>query len=72
MPKIYRVRNPVERTQWFSASHPQARKILLEHGENATLEMLEYQYKWQLVIMINEAYLEGRDDGAKEVLAECS
>jgi hypothetical protein len=71
MPKIYRVRNPVERTQWFSASHPQARKILLEHGEYATLETLEYEYKWQLVVMMNEAYLEGRDDGAKE-MAECS
>ena len=71
MPMIYRVRNPVENTQWFSASHPQARKILLEQGENATLEMLEYQYKWQLVVMMNEAYLEGRDDGVKE-LEECS
>ena len=71
MPMIYRVRNPVEKTQWFSASHPQARKILLEHGENATLETLEYTYKWQLVVMMNEAYLVGRDDGAKEI-AECS
>ena len=71
MPMIYRVRNPVENTQWFSASQPQARKILLEHGENARLEVLEYPYKWQLVVMMNEAYLEGRDDGVKE-LEECS
>lgn len=71
MPMIYKVRNELERTQWFSASHPQARKILLEQGENATLETLEYTYKWQLVVMMNEAYLVGRDDGAKE-LEECS
>jgi hypothetical protein len=71
MPMIYRVRNPMENTQWFSASHPQARKIQMEQGENAALETLEYQYKWQLVVMMNEAYLEGRDDGAKEI-AECS
>lgn len=71
MPMIYKVRNAKDNTQWFTASHPQARKILLEHGDDATLEMLEYQYKWQLVVMMNEAYLVGRDDAAKE-LAECS
>ena len=71
MPMIYKVRDPVTKNQWFTASHPQARKILLEQGENATLETLEYTYKWQLVVMMNEAYLVGRDDGAKE-LEECS
>ena len=67
MPMIYKVRNPVENTQWFTASHPQARKILLEQGEFATLEILEYQYKWQLVVMMNNAYDEGRHDEAKEL-----
>jgi hypothetical protein len=62
MPMIYKVRDPVKKKQWFSASHPQARKMLLEQGENATLEQLEYQYKWQLVVMLNTAYSEGRGD----------
>ena len=71
MPMIYKVRNPVDNTQWFSASHPQARKIQMEQGEFATLDIIEYQYKWQLVVLMNEAYLLGRDDAGKE-LAECS
>ena len=37
MPMIYKVRDPVKKKQWFSASHPQARKMLLEQGENCLL-----------------------------------
>lgn len=62
MPMIYKVRDPVSRNQWFTASHPQARKIRLEQGEHTTLEMLEYTYKWQLVVMMNDAYADGRHD----------
>lgn len=62
MPMIYKVRDPVTKNQWFTASHPQARKVMMEIGENATLEMLEYHYKWQLVVMMNAAYGDGRDD----------
>jgi len=62
MPMIFRVRNLKEKRQWFTASHPQARKIMLEQGECARLDKLEYQYKWQLVVMLNTAYQEGRGD----------
>ena len=62
MPIIYKVRNDREKTQWFVTSHPQARKIMLEQGEYARLEKLEYKYKWQLVVMLSTAYNEGRDD----------
>jgi hypothetical protein len=67
MPMIYKVRDPLTNTQWFAASHPQARKIQMEQGESATLEMLEYQYKWQLVVMINAAYADGRDDVSRSL-----
>jgi len=63
---IYKVRDPVTKNQWFTASHPQARKILLEQGDPATLEMMEYQYKWQLVVMMNDAYADGKHDATKE------
>jgi len=66
MPMIYKVRDPVTKNQWFTASHPQARKILLEQGDPATLEMMEYQYKWQLVVMMNDAYADGKHDATKE------
>jgi len=62
MPMIYKVRDPHTKTQWFTASHPQARKMLLDRGGDTTLEMLEYTYKWQLVVMMNTAYRDGRDD----------
>lgn len=67
MPMIYKVRDPISRDQWFTASHPQARKIQMEQGESATLEMLEYRYKWQLVVMINAAYADGRDDVSRSL-----
>ena len=62
MPMIYKVRDPVTKDQCFLASHPHARKIQMDMGDNATLEMLEYQYKWQLVVMLNNAYDEGKED----------
>tara|TARA_E500000318_G_scaffold68096_1_gene62901 strand:+ start:241 stop:363 length:123 start_codon:yes stop_codon:yes gene_type:complete len=34
----------------------------MELGDNATLEKLEYNYKWQLVVMLNEAYKQGAED----------
>lgn len=62
MPMIYRVRDPMTKEQWYTASHPQARKIILEQGEHTTIEKLEYQYKWQLAVMLNDAYADGRHD----------
>lgn len=62
MPMIYKVRDPVTKMQWFTASYPQARKLLLEKGGDATLESDEYTYKWQLAVMMNAAYLDGRHD----------
>lgn len=60
MPTIYKVQDPLTNNQWYAGSFPQARKIRLEQGEHTTLEMLEYQYKWQLVVMMNNAYADGR------------
>ena len=62
MPTIYKVRDPVDRNQWFVESHSKARKLQLEKGENVTVEPLEYQYKWQITVMLNNAYDEGRND----------
>jgi hypothetical protein len=62
MPTIYKVRDPVGRNQLFVESRPKARKLQLQMGENATVEPLEYQYKWQITVMLNNAYDEGRDD----------
>jgi len=76
MPMIYKVREPRDHTYkpnyvtTFYASHPEARKHLLENPD-ATLEILEYTYKWQLVVMLNTAYDEGRGDATKR-RAECS
>lgn len=67
MPMIYKVRDPISGDQWFTASHPQARKTMLEKGEHTTLEMLEYQYKWQLVVMMNAAYADGREDVSRSL-----
>lgn len=62
MPMIYKVQEPMTKHTVYSASHPQARKFQMELGDNATLEMLEYNYKWQLVVMLNEAYKQGAED----------
>ena len=62
MPMIYKVRDPVTKHTVYSASHPQARKFQIELGDGATLEKLEYNYKWQLVIMLNDAYKQGAED----------
>lgn len=62
MPMIYKVREPMTKHTVYSASHPQARKFQMGLGDNATLEKLEYNYKWQLVVMLNEAYKQGAED----------
>jgi len=62
MPMIYKVQEPMTKHTVYSASHPQARKFQMELGDNATLEKLEYNYKWQLVVMLNEAYKQGAEN----------
>ena len=62
MPMIYKVRDPLSKHTVYSAAHPQARKFQMELGDNATLEKLEYTYKWQLVVMLNDAYKQGAED----------
>ena len=63
MPTIYKVRDPMTKTSEFFGSYPQVRKILLERPDDGlVIEPLEYSYKWQLVVMMNSAYLEGRGD----------
>jgi hypothetical protein len=61
MPMIYKVRDPVTKRNEYFASYPQARKARLDN-EDAALEVMEYKYKWQLVVMMNTAYKDGRDD----------
>ena len=61
MPMIYKVRDLMTKRSEYFASHPQARKCLLENP-NGTLEILEYTYKWQLVVMLNDAYKQGAED----------
>ena len=63
MPTIYKVRDPVTKNSEFFASYPQVRKVMLERPDDGLIiEPLEYSYKWQLVVMMNNVYLEGRDD----------
>lgn len=63
MPTIYKVRDPLNRTSEFFGSYPQVRKIVLERPDaGLVIEPLEYSYKWQLVVMINDAYKQGADD----------
>ena len=63
MPTIYKVRDQFNKTSKFFGSYPQVRKIVLENPDAGLMvEPLEYQYKWQLVVMLKNAYDEGRDD----------
>ena len=63
MPTIYKVRDQIKRTSQFYGSYPQVRKIVLENPDAGLMvEPLEYQYKWQLVVMLKNVYDEGRDD----------
>ena len=63
MPTIYKVRDQIKRTSQFYGSYPQVRKIVSENPDAGLMvEPLEYQYKWQLVVMLKNAYDEGRDD----------
>jgi hypothetical protein len=61
MPMIYKVRDPVTKRNEYFASYPQARKSRLDN-EDAVLEVMEYNYKWQLVVMLNDAYKQGAED----------
>jgi len=61
MPMIYKVRDPVTKRNEYFASYPQARKARLDN-EDAALEVMEYNYKWQLVVMLNDAYKQGAED----------
>ena len=63
MPTIYKVRDPVSKTSQFFGSYPQVRKIMLERPDDGLIiEPLEYAYKWQLVVMMNDIYKQGRED----------
>ena len=63
MPTIYKVRDQIKRTSQFYGSYPQVRKIMLENPDDGlVIEPLEYQYKWQLVVMMMDVYNEGRED----------
>jgi len=61
MPMIYKVRDPRTKRSEYFASHPKARKAMLDN-EDAWLEIMEYTYKWQLVVMLNDAYKQGAED----------
>jgi|TARA_A100000172_G_scaffold76539_3_gene60142 hypothetical protein len=58
MPTIYKIRDRLNQTSKFVESYPRARKALLDNPD-AIIEQLEYQYKWQIVVMLENAYLEG-------------
>lgn len=63
MPAIYKVRDPVSKHSKYFASRPQARQFMRDHEDHGPwLEVLEYQYKWQIAVMLNDAYAWGRDD----------
>jgi len=61
MPMIYKVRDPRTKRNEYFAAYPQARKARLDN-EDAALEVMEYNYKWQLVVMLNDAYKQGAED----------
>jgi hypothetical protein len=58
MPTIYKIRDRLNQTSKFVESYPRARKALLDNPD-AIIEQLEYKYKWQIVVMLENAYLEG-------------
>ena len=64
MPTIYKIRDRLNQTSKFVDTFPRARKALLENPD-AIIEPLEYQYKWQLAVMLDNAYLEGVIDERK-------
>jgi len=64
MTTIYKIRDRLNQTSKFVDTYPRARKALLENPD-AIIEPLEYQYKWQLGVMLDNAYLEGVIDERK-------
>jgi len=66
MPKIYEVRDRQTKKSVYCGSFPQARRMLLEDPSRTVAEM-EYDYKWQLVVMMNDVYRQGRDDVSSSV-----
>lgn len=61
MPTIYKVHDPRTKETLYMSSKVDARKARARNHE-VLIEPLDYNYQWQLVIMLNEAYLQGRED----------
>lgn len=62
MPVIYKVRDPRNTSSVYTDSAPDARMIRLELGEGSVIEELEYRYQWQIVVMLQDAYEQGKED----------
>lgn len=61
--KVYRITDNGTDTQFYADSPPRIRKYKLE-SENPELiivEEFEYNYKWQLIVLLNDALKTGME-----------
>ena len=61
--KLYRITNHLKNESLYSASAPQVRRYLLDSPEPDLLvvEEFEWDYKYQLVVLMNDALRHGRE-----------
>jgi hypothetical protein len=64
MSKIWRCKDRITNEVKYFGAAAKMRKFRLERGESViSEELLEYDYKYQLVILLQDAYDTGYEDG---------
>lgn len=64
MSKIWRCKDRITNEVKYFGTAAKMRKFRLERGESViSEELLEYDYKYQLVILLQDAYDTGYEDG---------
>ena len=61
--KVYRITDNETGAQFYADSYERVRKYKLEseNPELITVEEFEYHYKWQLIILLNDALKTGME-----------
>ena len=61
--KLYRVTDNHKHTIFYVGNKPQVRKYKLEaeQPEMVVVEEFEYEYKWQIIVLLNDALKTGKE-----------
>ena len=61
--KVFRITDHGQKTMFYAATRPHIRKYKLESKEPELIfvEEFEYDYKWQIVVLLNDALQTGME-----------